>query len=67
VRLKLSVKLAREERGTPVEVILPWSTFCELTEMLGLDLDAKAETDLQETRRDLESGNQAAFTPLATL
>jgi hypothetical protein len=34
--------------------------------MFGLDLDAQAEADLRETRRDLEAGSKDAFVPLAS-
>jgi hypothetical protein len=57
-------KIVVDEKGAPVEVILPWPVFCEMAEMLGLDLDAEAEADLRETRRDLEAGRTDAFVPL---
>jgi hypothetical protein len=63
----ISKKIVVDERGAPVEVILPWPAFCEIVEMLGLDLDQEARTDLRETRRDLEPGHQDAFIPIASL
>jgi hypothetical protein len=60
-------KIVMSEQGEPVEVILPWATFCEIAETLGHDLDAEAEADLRETRRDLSAGHREAFTPLAAL
>jgi hypothetical protein len=57
-------KIVVDEKGSPVEVILPWKVFCEVAEILGLDLDAEAEADLRETRRDLEAGNTDAFVSL---
>jgi hypothetical protein len=57
-------KIVVDEKGAPVEVILPWSVFCEVAEILGLDLDAEAEADLREARRDLEAGNTDAIVPL---
>ena len=60
-------KIVVDEKGTPVEVILPWATFCEVAEVLGLDLDAEAEADLREARRDLEAGTSGAFGPLSSL
>lgn len=57
-------KIVIDEKGDPVEVILSWSTFCEVIEMLGLDLDAEAEADLRETRRDLAAGIEDAFVSL---
>ena len=59
-------KIVVDEKGSPVEVILPWKVFCEVAEVLGLDLDAEAEADLRETRRDLKAGNTDAFVPLPT-
>ncbi len=50
-----------------MEVILPWKTFQEIAEALGWDLDAKAEADLRQTRRDLAKGNRKAFVPLSAL
>lgn len=60
-------KIVVDERGVPLEVILPWSAFCDIAETLGWDLDAEAEADLQEARRDLEAGQHEAFVPLASL
>jgi len=60
-------KIVVDEQGTPLEVILPWHTFCELQEALGLDLDAEAEADLRETRQDLAAGQTGAFLPLSSL
>jgi hypothetical protein len=57
-------KIVVDEKGTPVEVILPWKVFCEVAETLGLDLDAEAEADLREARLDLETGKKDAFVPL---
>ena len=57
-------KVVFNEKGSPVEVILPWDTFCELAETLGLDLDAPARADLRATRRDLAAGRADAFEPL---
>jgi hypothetical protein len=60
----ISKKIVVDEKGAPVEVILPWATFCDVAEMLGLDLDADAEADLRHTRGDLEAGTSDAFVPL---
>ena len=60
-------KIVVDEDGTPLEVIIPWTQFCELSEALGLDLDDEAMTDLREARGDLEKGDKAAFTPLSEL
>jgi hypothetical protein len=60
-------KIVVDENGAPVEVILPWATFCDMAEMLGLDLDDEAETDLRQTRRDVEAGGRDAFLPPSSL
>lgn len=60
-------KIVVDEQGKPLEVILPWTAFCEIAETLGWDLGAEAEADLRETRRDLETGQRQAFIPLSSL
>ena len=60
-------KIVIGEHGEPLEVIIPWAQFCELSEALGLDLDAEAMADLRAARRDWESGDRTAFVPLADL
>ena len=60
-------KIVIDERGQPLEVIIPWAQFCELSEALGLDLDEEAMADLRAARRDWDSGDRASFVPLAEL
>ena len=60
-------RIVIDEHGEPLEVIIPWAHFCELSEALGLDLDAETTAGLREAKRDWESGNHAAFTPLSEL
>lgn len=60
-------KVVVNKQGTPVEVILPWKTFRQIAEALGLDLDGEAKLDLRETRRDLAKRNRKAFVPLSSL
>ena len=65
--IAIQKKIVIDENGAPLEVIISWAQFCELSEALGLDLDEEAVADLRETKRDLESGNHAAFVPLSDL
>jgi len=65
--IAIQKKIVVDENGVPQEVIIPWAQFCEMSEALGLDLDDEAVADLRETRRDLESGESGAFTPLSEL
>jgi hypothetical protein len=60
-------KIVVDDKGNPLEVILPWSTFCDIAETMGCDLDAEAETDIREARQDLEACRHEAFTPLSSL
>jgi PHD/YefM family antitoxin component YafN of YafNO toxin-antitoxin module len=60
-------KIVVDERGNPQEVIISWAQFRELSEALGLDLDAKAKSDLRAVRSDLHKRNTAAFKPLSAL
>ena len=60
-------KIVVDDQGKPLEVILPWSTFCEIAETMGWDLDSEALADLRETRRDLDAGKKDSFVPLSSL
>ena len=60
-------KIVIDEHGEPQEVIIPWAQFCELSELLGLDLDEEAVADLRAAKHDWESGNRAGFVPLSEL
>ena len=60
-------KIVVDERGKPREVIISWAQFREMSEALGLDLDADAKLDLRAARRDLKRGNASAFKPLSSI
>jgi len=65
--IALQKKIVVDEHGQPLEVIIPWVQFCELSEALGLDLDAETIADLREARHDWESGDRTTFVPLSEL
>jgi len=60
-------KIVVDEHGQPVEVIIPWEQFCELSEALGLDLDATEQAELREALDDSLARRREAFTPLDAL
>jgi hypothetical protein len=60
-------KILFDEHGAPQEVVISWAQFCEISEALGLDLDAEASADLREAKRDWEKGDRTAFVPLSEL
>lgn len=60
-------KIVVDEDGNPQEVIIPWSEFQEIVEMLGLDLDEEAIEDLNQARKDRVSGNLDAYSDLSDL
>jgi hypothetical protein len=65
--IAIQKRIVVDEHGEPKEVVIPWAQFCELSEALGLDLDAEAIADLREAKRDWESGDHASFVPLSEL
>jgi hypothetical protein len=65
--IAIQKKIVVDERGKPREVIIPWRKFCELCEVLGLDLDERAQADLRVARRDWNLRKTAAFKPLSAL
>jgi len=60
-------KIVIDEHGDPLEVIIPWAQFCELSDVLGLDLGEEAIADLRAARHDWENGKHDAFVPLSEL
>ena len=60
-------KIVFDEHGTPLEVIIPWEQFCELSEALGLDLDVTGQAELREALDDSLARRREAFTPLDAL
>ena len=65
--VQLHKKLVVDEQGNPQEVIIPWSEFQEIAEILGLDLDDGAIKDLRQARQDREKGTEEAFIDLEAL
>jgi hypothetical protein len=61
----LQKRIVVDEHGKPLEVIIPWAQFCEMTEALGLDLEVDAIEDLREATRAWASGAKDEFVPLA--
>ncbi len=57
-------KIVVDEHGDPIEVIVPWAAFCEISEAFGWDLDDAAKADLRQTRADIDAKRGDAFIPL---
>jgi PHD/YefM family antitoxin component YafN of YafNO toxin-antitoxin module len=51
----------------PAEVIIPWSEFKKMEELLGLDLDKTAIEDLKQAKKDRESGKKGAYVNLNSI
>lgn len=56
-----------DEQGNPKEVVISLEDFKRIEELLGWDLDDTAIEQLQEARRDRESGNKEAFVDLESI
>ena len=65
--IAIQKKIVIDENGAPQEVIISWAQFCELSEALGLDLDATEQAELREALDDSRTGRREAFTPLDEL
>ena len=65
--IAIQKKIVIDEHGKPQEVIIPWAQFCELSEALGLDFDAAAQTELREAIDDSRARRHEEFTPLDEL
>jgi len=65
--LHIERKYIVDEKGFPKEVIIPFDTFREIEEMLGLDLDEETVSQLYEARRDREQGITEAYVSLESI
>jgi hypothetical protein len=52
---------------TPKEVIIPVEDFRKIEDLLGLDLDDEAVSQLRQARSDRESGNEDVYVDLDTI
>ncbi len=64
---QLHPKMVLTTQGQPIEVILPWSEYQDLVEILGLDLGSQAKADLIQARQDREQGNLEAYLDIEAL
>jgi len=65
--VKIKKKFIVDEQGNPKEVILLLEDFQKIEELLGLDLDDEAISDLQKARSDREIGNKNAYVYLDSI
>ena len=56
-----------DDNGNPTKVILPLADFRLIEEMLGLDLDSQAISDLKAAKKSREKGQEDAFIDLDEL
>lgn len=56
-----------DERGNPKEVVILLEDYRKIEELLGLDLDDEAVKQLNEARKDRESGNKDAYVDLDSI
>ncbi len=52
--MNLTKKLVYDEKGKPIEVIIPYEQFKELEEILGLDLEPEVKDHLKKAKIEKE-------------
>jgi hypothetical protein len=65
--LQINKRYIVDEQGNPKEVIIPMEDFRKIEELLGLDLDEEAVSQLRQARKDRESGNEDAYLDLDSI
>ncbi len=60
-------KLVVDKHGKPMEVIIPWDEYKEMEELLGLDLDETAISDLKQAQNDRAKGKKEAYLDLDSI
>ena len=61
--MTLNKKFVYDEKGNPIEVIIPYEQYKEIEEILGLDLEPEVKEHLRNARLDREL-NQAGYVDL---
>ena len=65
--IEIHKKVFVDDEGNPREVLIPWEEYREIEETLGLDLGPQAVDDLEQARRDRESGKLEEYVDLDDL
>ena len=65
--MHINKKYIVDENGKPKEVVILIEDFRKIEELLGLDLNDEAIQQIQEARKDRESGNSAAYVGLDSI
>ena len=65
--ISIDKKYVVDEHGNPKEVLIQFEDFKKIEELLGLDLDDSAISDLQEARRHREAGKTDAYVNLDSI
>ena len=65
--MNINKRFIVDENGNPTEVIILFTDYQKIEEMLGLDLDKKAVKDLEEARMDRTTGNKKAYKNLRSI
>ena len=65
--MQIHKKVVVDEAGNPREVIIPWAEFRQIEEILGLDIEPEVAEQLNQARRDRESGDVSAYAGLDEL
>jgi PHD/YefM family antitoxin component YafN of YafNO toxin-antitoxin module len=60
-------KIVVDEQGRPQEVLISWEHYQQISEMLGLDLDEEAVTDLRQGQQDRRMKNRDAYVDLTAI
>ena len=65
--LTIQKKFIVDDQGRPQEVIISWSQYQQISEILGLDLDEDAVADLRRAQADRAAKNGNAYVGLNAL
>ena len=65
--MEIHKKVVFDDTGAPQEVIIPWSEFQEIEELLGLDLEPEVVQQLEQAKRERESNEASVYISLNDL
>ena len=65
--LTVHKKIVTDDKGNPLEVIIPWKEYKKIEELLGADFTKEVIEDLKQAKIDRENSNKDAYVDLESI
>ncbi len=65
--LTVHKKIVTDDKGNPLEVIIPWKEYKKIEELLGVDFTEEVIEDLKQAKIDRDNSNKDAYVDLESI